>query len=58
MKPVHRQTLMAGSLLLCLTTPAWVQAEPLTDFDQFRSYPYMDRSYREAKTATGRKSNG
>ncbi|PTR24291.1 MULTISPECIES: phage receptor [unclassified Pseudomonas] len=49
MKPVHRQTLMAGSLLLCLNTTAWVQAEPLTDFDQFRSYPYMDRSYREAK---------
>ncbi|RAI69239.1 phage receptor [Pseudomonas fluorescens] len=49
MKPVHRQTLMASSLLLCLNTTAWVQAEPLTDFDQFRSYPYMDRSYREAK---------
>jgi len=49
MKPVHRQTLMAGSLLLCLNTTAWVQAEPLTDFDRFRSYPYMDRSYREAK---------
>lgn len=49
MKPVHRQALMAGSLLLCLNTTAWVQAEPLSDFDRFRSYPYMDRSYREAK---------
>lgn len=49
MKPVHRQALMAGSLLLCLNTTTWVQAEPLSDFDRFRSYPYMDRSYREAK---------
>ncbi|MDR6608961.1 NfrA family protein [Pseudomonas synxantha] len=49
MKPVHRQTLLATSLLLCLNTMASVQAKPLTDFEQFRSYPYMDRGYREAK---------
>ena len=49
MKPVHRHTLLAASLLLCLNTTASVQAEPLTDFEQFRSYPYMDRGYREAK---------
>ena len=49
MKPAHRRTLLVGSLLLSLSTTAWVQAEPLTDFEQFRSFPYMDRSYREAK---------
>jgi adsorption protein A len=48
MKPVHRQTLMAGSLLLCLNTTGWAQAEPLTDFDR-SAVPYMDRSYCEAK---------
>jgi adsorption protein A len=45
----NRQRFLVGSLLLCLSSPVWVQAEPLTDFEQFRSFPYMDRSYREAK---------
>lgn len=49
MKPVHRQTLLMGSLLLGLSTAYPLQAAPLSDFEQFRSYPYMDRSYREAK---------
>ncbi|MGN8139975.1 NfrA family protein [Pseudomonas sp. 22105] len=49
MKPVHRQTLLMGSLLLGLSTACPLQAAPLSDFEQFRSYPYMDRSYREAK---------
>ncbi|AXI61838.1 phage receptor [Pseudomonas kribbensis] len=49
MKPVHRHTLLMGSLLLGLSTAYPLQAAPLSDFEQFRSYPYMDRSYREAK---------
>jgi len=49
MKPVHRQSLLMGSLLLGLSTAYPLQAAPLSDFEQFRSYPYMDRSYREAK---------
>ncbi|WJK07418.1 NfrA family protein [Pseudomonas fluorescens] len=49
MKPVHRHTLLLGSLLLGLSTAYPLQAAPLSDFEQFRSYPYMDRSYREAK---------
>ncbi|NYH11596.1 NfrA family protein [Pseudomonas moraviensis] len=49
MRPVHRQTLLMGSLLLALSTAYPLQAAPLSDFEQFRSYPYMDRSYREAK---------
>lgn len=49
MKPVNRHALLVGSLLLSLSGAAWVHAEPLTEFEQFRSFPYMDRSYREAK---------
>lgn len=49
MKPVHRHTLLMGSLLLGLSTAYPLQAATLSDFEQFRSYPYMDRSYREAK---------
>lgn len=45
----HRYTLLLGSLLLSLSSATAVHAEPLTEFEQFRSYPYMDRSYREAK---------
>ena len=41
--------LVVGCLLLSLSAATWVQAEPLTEFEQFRSFPYMDRSYREAK---------
>lgn len=48
MKP-DRHALLIGSLLLSLASISWVQAEPLTEFEQFRSFPYMDRSYREAK---------
>lgn len=49
MKPVNRHVLLVGSLVLSVCATTWVQAEPLTDFEQFRSFPYMDRSYREAK---------
>lgn len=49
MKPINRHAVLVGSLLLSLSAATWVQAEPLSDFEQFRSYPYMDRSYREAK---------
>ncbi|MGE8149742.1 NfrA family protein [Pseudomonas vancouverensis] len=49
MKPANRHALLVGSLMLSLSGAAWVQAAPLSDFEQFRSYPYMDRSYREAK---------
>ncbi|MBV6826685.1 phage receptor [Pseudomonas sp. PD9R] len=49
MKPGNRHALLVGSLLLSLGTAMCLQAEPLTDFEQFRSFPYMDRSYREAK---------
>ncbi|MCF5705548.1 phage receptor, partial [Pseudomonas syringae] len=49
MRPVQRHTLLLGSLLLGLSTAYPLQAAPLSDFEQFRSYPYMDRSYREAK---------
>ncbi|MEE1923075.1 phage receptor [Pseudomonas sp. 148P] len=43
-----RLPLAATSLLLCLSGLQAVAA-PMTDFERFRSYPYMDRSYREAK---------
>ncbi|WP_426620136.1 NfrA family protein [Pseudomonas rustica] len=49
MKPVYRHSLMMASLLLGLSTAYPLQAAPLSEFEQFRSYPYMDRSYREAK---------
>lgn len=49
MKLVHRQILLLGSLLLGLSTVYPLHAAPLSDFEQFRSFPYMDRSYREAK---------
>ena len=48
MRP-DRHALLVASLLLSLNAASWAQAEPLSDFEQFRSFPYMDRSYREAK---------
>lgn len=45
---IGHQVLLA-SLLLSLSATSWVAAAPLSDFEQFRSFPYMDRSYREAK---------
>ncbi|MFJ4396034.1 phage receptor [Pseudomonas sp. NPDC089396] len=46
MKP--RFTLMFTGLLLCSTAlPAL--AAPMTEFQRFTSYPFMERSYREAK---------
>ncbi len=41
-------SLIVGSLLLALGCTT-VLADNLSDFERFRSYPYMDRSYREAK---------
>lgn len=49
MNIAHRKTLLASSLLLAMSVAHPIQAAPLSDFEQFRSYPYMDRSYREAK---------
>lgn len=46
MTPTPRLAI-AGLLLGLYSAP--LLAAPLTDFEQFRSYPYMDRSYREAK---------
>ncbi|KAF1029731.1 MAG: Bacteriophage adsorption protein A [Pseudomonas sp.] len=43
---------MAGLLMGLCSAP--LLAEPLSDFEQFRSYPYMDRSYREAKKGNWR----
>lgn len=43
------RTICLGTLLFSLSLNTWAQAEPLSDFEKFRSFPYMDRSYREAK---------
>ena len=43
-----RPPLTAACLLLSLYAVHTVAA-PLSDFERFRSYPYMERSYREAK---------
>lgn len=44
----NRVPLALTGLLLCLYGVPSVAA-PMSDFDRFRSFPYMDRSYREAK---------
>lgn len=49
MRPGICHQLMLASLLLGVSAASWVDAAPLSDFEQFRSFPYMDRSYREAK---------
>lgn len=46
MKP--RLSLTLSGLLLCSSALA-TQAAPMTDFQRFTSYPFMERSYREAK---------
>ncbi|MEN5302375.1 phage receptor [Pseudomonas sp. TWI628] len=46
MKP--RLSLTLSGLLLCSTALA-TQAAPMTEFQRFTSYPFMERSYREAK---------
>lgn len=46
MKP--RVTLTLTGLLLC-TTALPALAAPMTDFQRFTSYPFMERGYREAK---------
>ena len=46
MKP--RLSFTLCGLLLCSTALA-TQAAPMTDFQRFTSYPFMERSYREAK---------
>jgi adsorption protein A len=46
MKP--RLSLTLSGLLLCSTAMA-TQAAPMTEFQRFTSYPFMERSYREAK---------
>ena len=40
--------LLGVSLLAGLVATAAMAAEPLTGFQQFRSYPFLDRAYREA----------
>ncbi|WP_047304983.1 NfrA family protein [Pseudomonas fluorescens] len=47
MSPHNRRLL--GSLLLVLSGMTQAQGDNLTDFERFRSYPYLDRSYREAQ---------
>lgn len=44
-----RYQLLLGSLLLSLSGLALAQTEALSEFERFRSYPYLDRSYREAQ---------
>jgi adsorption protein A len=46
MKP--RLSLTLSGLLLCSAALA-TQAAPMTEFQRFTSYPFMERSYREAK---------
>ncbi|MBV4543055.1 phage receptor [Pseudomonas vlassakiae] len=46
MKP--RLSLTLSGLLLCSTALA-TQAAPMSEFQRFTSYPFMERSYREAK---------
>ncbi|MBH3410575.1 phage receptor [Pseudomonas putida] len=46
MKP--RLALTLSGLLLCSTALA-TQAAPMSEFQRFTSYPFMERSYREAK---------
>ncbi|WP_054885445.1 phage receptor [Pseudomonas sp. NBRC 111130] len=46
MKP--RLSLTLSGLLLCSTALA-SQAAPMSEFQRFTSYPFMERSYREAK---------
>lgn len=41
--------LLGFSLAACLFAPATFAAEALTEFQQFRSYPFLDRAYREAQ---------
>lgn len=43
-----RTPLALTGLLLCLSG-LHADAAPMSDFDRFRSFPYMDRSYREAR---------
>lgn len=45
MKMPHRLLLSALLSLACVSAAA---QQPLSSFDKFRSYPYMDRAYREA----------
>lgn len=47
MKPRFSLT-FTGLLLFCAALPAAASA-PMTDFQRFTSFPFMDRSYREAK---------
>ncbi|MDU9410616.1 phage receptor [Pseudomonas sp. zfem001] len=37
------------SLAACLLAPPVLAVEALTEFQQFRSYPFLDRAYREAE---------
>ena len=41
--------LLGFSLAACLIAPTTFAAEALTGFQQFRSYPFLDRAYREAE---------
>lgn len=43
-----RNQLLLGGLLLSLSGLPLAQTEALSEFERFRSYPYLDRSYREA----------
>ena len=47
MKP--RFSLTFTGLLLCSAALPVAASAPMTDFQRFTSYPFMERSYREAK---------
>ncbi|KXK69089.1 hypothetical protein BC89_21590 [Pseudomonas monteilii] len=47
MKP--RFSLTFTGLLLCSAALPCAASAPMTDFQRFTSYPFMERSYREAK---------
>lgn len=49
MKSRSCHAVLIAGLLMSLGIATVIRAEPLSDFEQFRSFPYMDRSYREAK---------
>lgn len=42
-----QRSALCGALLLAMGLP--LAAQPLSDFETFRSYPYLDRAYREAR---------
>lgn len=44
-----QQPLLLGLVMASLAAPLAYAAEPLTDFQRFRSFPFLDKGYKEAK---------